>query len=249
MDRTPSLTETGQSSPEDRPSKTGGARGAPPPTDISPLDQVGWLATQPEAFRGWVRRSGRWRHYAKGQWLYQVGEESEAIFGLGEGALDVLIPISDDDQVTIHRAEPGFWIGDSGLLAGSRRVISVVAVAPSRVLTIPASHVRRLVAEHPELWRCFYELAHRNGTLAVATLAEVLALSPEARLARMLLRLADAKGEVQATQFDLARLLGVTRSSLQRALGHLQDEGSVRTGYGVIVVADRARLEKAVAAG
>lgn len=220
-----------------------------PSTDLAPLDRIGWLAAQPEALREWMRRSGRWRHFDKGQPLYQVGEEPEAMYGLGSGALEVLIPVSDDDQVTIHRAEPGFWVGDSGLLAGSQRVLTVVAVAPCRVFCIPASTVRRLLADRPEFWRCFYELAHRNGTLAVATLADVLALSPEARLARMLLRLADEKGEVQATQSDLARLLGVTRSSLQRALGHLQHDGSIRTGYGIVVVADRTRLEKAIAAG
>ena len=65
----------------------------------------------------------------------------------------------------------------------------------------------------------------------------------------MLLRLADPGGEVHATQFDLARLLGVTRSSLQRALGHLHDDGSVRTGYRVIIVHDRAKLERYANAG
>jgi len=249
MDRRQSLTEKGQSPTDDRKADPSRGRADVHPPDLAPLDRVGWLAAQPETLREWVRRAGRWRTYGKGQPLYQVGEESEAIFGLGKGALEVLIPISDDDQVTIHRAGPGFWIGDSGLLAGSRRVISVVAVAPSRVFYVPAGVLRRLLANKPEYWRCFYELAHHNGTLAVATLAEVLALSPEARLARILLRLAGADGKVQATQSDLARLLGVTRSSLQRALGHLQDEGTVRTGYGVIIVADRAKLERAVAAG
>jgi CRP-like cAMP-binding protein len=216
---------------------------------ISPLDQVGWLATQPAPFRDWMQRSGRWRQFAKGQSLYQVGEEPEAIYGLGAGALEVLIPVSDDDQVTIHRAEPGFWIGDSGLLAGTRRVISVVSATPSRVFCVPAGAVRRVVEERPEFWRCFYELAHRNGTLAVATLAEVLALSPEARLARMLLRLADGNGEVEATQADLARLLGVTRSSLQRALSRLMVEAGVQPGYGAILVPDRVSLERIVDAG
>lgn len=248
MERSRSLTETGQSVPDVGVLPASGADGAPLP-GLDPLDRVGWLATQPAPFRDWAQRSGRWRTFARGQPLYQVGEEPEAIHGLGSGALEVLIPVSDDDQVTIHRAEPGFWIGDSGLLAGTSRVISVVAAAPSRVFCIPAGSVRRLLAGKPEFWRCFYELAHRNGSLAVATLAEVLSRSPEARLARMLLRLADGGGAVQATQADLARLLGVTRSSLQRALGHLVDEAGVRPGYGVVAIPDRPRLERVAAAG
>lgn len=248
MERPRSLTETGQSPRSAEPLAAVGGSSAPHPS-LSPLDQVGWLATQPADFRDWAQRSGRWRSFAKGQALYQVGEEPEAVYGLGSGALEVLIPVSDDEEVTIHRAEPGFWIGDSGLLAGTRRVISVVAATPCRIFCIPAGPVRRLVADKPEFWRCFYELAHRNATLAVATLAEVLSRSPEERLARMLLRLADGNGEVHATQADLARLLGVTRSSLQRALGHLTDEAGVRPGYGVILVPDRPRLERVAGAG
>ena len=248
MERSRSLTESGQSVRDGGSSPAPGA-GPGALASLSPLDQVGWLATQPAAFLEWAQRSGRWREFAKGQPLYEVGDASEAIYGLGSGALEVLIPVSDDEQVTIHRAEPGFWVGDSGLLAGTRRVISVVAATPCRVFCIPAVGVRRLLEGHPEFWRCFFELAHRNGTLAVATLAEVLSRSPEARLARMLLRLADGNGEVKATQADLARLLGVTRSSLQRALGHLMDEAGVQTGYGVLVVPDRIRLERIVDAG
>jgi CRP-like cAMP-binding protein len=248
MDRSRSLTESGQSVRDGGPSPAPGI-GVPPHASLSPLDQIGWLATQPVAFRDWVQRSGRWRGFDKGQSLYQVGDESEAIYGLGSGALEVLIPVSDDEQITIHRAEPGFWVGDSGLLAGTRRVMSVVAATPCRVFCIPAGSVRRLLADKPEFWRCFFELAHRNGTLAVSTLAEVLSRSPEARLARMLLRLADERGEVQATQADLARLLGVTRSSLQRALGHLMNEAGVVTGYGVVVVSDRASLERIADSG
>jgi CRP-like cAMP-binding protein len=248
MDERRSLTETGQSSRIERAEQTG-SRPASALPNLHPLDRVGWLAGQPEALRDWAQRSGRWRHYDKDQPLYEVGGESEAMFGLGSGGLDVLIPVSDDEQVVVHRAEPGFWIGDSGILAGTRRSISVVAAAPCQVFSIPAGALRRLLADHPEFWRCFYELAHRNGTLAVATLAEVLSRSPEARLARMLLRLADPSGEVHATQFDLARLLGVTRSSLQRALSHLHAEGAVRTQYGFVAILDRAKLQRAVPAG
>ena len=87
------------------------------------------------------------------------------MFGLGQGALEVLVPVSDEEQITIHRAEPGFWVGDSGVLARATQVMSVVAVTPSRVFCIRASSVWRLLSERPEFWRCFYELAHLNGSL------------------------------------------------------------------------------------
>ena len=106
-----------------------------------------------------------------------------------------------------------------------------------------ADILARLVAERPEAWASFYALSHINATTAVTLLAEALSLSPRARLARMLLRLADADGRVVVRQEDLAHLIGMTRSSLQRALHALAEAGAIEAGYGYLAVRDRAALE------
>jgi CRP-like cAMP-binding protein len=212
-------------------------------TALHPLDARGWLATQPPAFRNWIADNGRWHHYAARQVLYCADDEPDALYGLGEGALELTFPLVGDEPVAIHRAEPGFWIGESALLARSSRVISLAAATEARVFWVPAGRIRALVVERPETWRSFYELSHINASLAVTLLAEALALTPRARLARMLLRLADNDGRVVARQDELARLIGMTRSSLQRALHGLAETGAVASGYGCLVVRDRAALE------
>jgi len=176
--------------------------------------------------------------------LYDAEDEPDAVYGRGGGALEVTLPLVGDEPVVVHRAEPGYWIGESALLARTRRGISVAAATEARVFRVPAGVVRRLVAEQPGAWEAFYQLSHINAMTAVTLLAEVLALTPRARLARVILRLADAEGRVAARQDDLARLLGMTRSSLQRALAGLVEAGAVAPGYGAIVVTDRARLER-----
>jgi CRP/FNR family cyclic AMP-dependent transcriptional regulator len=210
---------------------------------LSPLTERGWLAAQPPAFVDWMALNGRWRSYRAGQTIYAAGEDPDALYGLGEGALEIAVPIGDD-TVTIHRAEPGFWIGDSALLAETTRLVSIEAAVDARLFRVPAAAVRALVDERPEYWRCFYGLSHINLTLAVTQLAEALALSPPSRVARMILRLADGEGRVPARQEDLARLIGMTRSSLQRTLQALADEGTVARGYRSLTVLDRDRLER-----
>jgi CRP-like cAMP-binding protein len=76
----------------------------------------------------------------------------------------------------------------------------------------------------------------------VTLLAEVLALTPRARLARIVLRLEDEDSRVEVRQDDLARLLGMTRSSLQRALASLVETGAIAPGYGRLDILDRDRL-------
>jgi CRP-like cAMP-binding protein len=169
----------------------------------------------------------------------------EALASFGEGALDVVLPIGSD-MVTIHRAEPGFWIGESAILARAPRFMTIVAASKSRVFCLAAAAMLRLLQEQPQFCFCFFELAHLNGSRAVATVAELLSRSPEARLAQMLNRLAGETGETQVTQTDLAALLGTTRSSLQRALGILVECEAVSTGYGSIQIIDRAKLQKVI---
>ena len=54
---------------------------------------------------------------------------------------------------------------------------------------------------------------------------------------------ADAKGEVRLSQTTIATLLGVSRQSVNEALGRLREQGAVETGYRQIRVTDPDRLE------
>jgi CRP-like cAMP-binding protein len=210
---------------------------------LSPLDERGWLAGQPPAFREWVADHGRWQHYHARQVLYDAGDEPDGLYGLGEGALEVTLPLVGDEPVTIHRAEPGFWIGDSALFAGAPRLVSLAAATDARVFRVPAAALRALVADRPAAWRSFYELSHTNTTIVATLLAEALTLAPRAQVARLMLRLADGDGRVEVRQDDLSRLIGMTRSSLQRALADLAEAGAISRGYGCLLVRDRARLD------
>jgi CRP-like cAMP-binding protein len=213
-------------------------------TDLGPLAELGWLASQSKAFRDLIAALGRWVVYPKGRILYGAGDDPDGLYGLGEGALELTLPLVGDEPVTIHRAEPGFWIGESALLARTSRLLSIEAAIESRVFRVPAAAIRTLVAERPQVWHAFYELSHLNSSLAVHLLAEALSLTPRARLARHLLRLSDDAGRVRARQDELARLIGMTRSSLQRALAALEEAGAIRRGYAGVTVLDRARLER-----
>jgi len=208
------------------------------------LSMTGWLAEQPDEFRDAIARTGRWSKVAKGSHLYTIGEQPKAMYGLGDGLLDVAIPISDDEEVTVHRAAPGFWIGDGALLSSIPRQVSVEAAADCRVFCLPVAAVRRILAEHPEYWMYFHRLSSLNLTLAIRALGEVLALPPKARFARLLLRMASPDGSVRVTQEELGRLAGMSRVAFRRAFATLIESGAVETEYGGLRIRDAAALER-----
>jgi CRP-like cAMP-binding protein len=85
---------------------------------------------------------------------------------------------------------------------------------------------------------------HANVGVGITLLGEALALPPTPRLARRLLQLGDGGLAISATLDDLAELLGVTRSTVQRSLGDLVRAGAVEKRYRRVIVRDRAALER-----
>lgn len=207
------------------------------------LEERGWLSEQPAPLRALIASAGRWHDLAPGQILYSYGDPADDMYGLSEGALLVSVPVETGDMVPIHRAEPGFWIGESAVFAEAPRVITIHALRPSRVLRVPGTALRRIVSEEPLWWRSFYFLSHRNATAALRLLGDVLALSPTARVARRLLELSDGGRAVNTTREELATLAGATRPTVQRALATFVAEGALETGYRTILVRDRRKLE------
>ena len=207
------------------------------------LAAVGWLAEQPPVFQNRMMKLGRWMNFRRGQVIYAAGDGADAIFGLGEGLLDVAIPVDPEREVVIHRATAGFWIGESALLANSVRTLTLSGASEGQLFKLPAAAVYRNLEEHPEDWMCFYRLSHLNANRGIQALAEVISLPPRARFARALLRLTSPAGAVHVTQEELGRMVGMSRAAFRRAFAALIEQGIVDVEYGRILICDAAALE------
>jgi CRP/FNR family transcriptional regulator, cyclic AMP receptor protein len=211
------------------------------------LATAGWLGEQPAAFQGRIAKIGRWMSMRRGQVIYAVGDVADAIYGLSEGLLDVSISVDSQHDVVIHRATAGFWIGDSALLAGSVRTLTISAASDGQLFKLPAASIQRNLEEHPEDWVCFYRLSHINANRGLNALAEVISLPPRARFARALLRLSSATGSVNVTQEELSRMVGMSRATFRRSFAALIEQGIVTVEYGRIQIRDLPALESEAA--
>ncbi len=212
--------------------------------DLAPLDRVGWLANQPEDFRRWVAAVAEWRNFNIGQPIYLAGDQSDGIYGLAYGAHELTFPLIGDEPTSVYRAEVGFWIGDSAELSDEPRMISLFAASDCRMLHIPSKAIGSRLASRPADWQYYYRLSHINVKTAVTLLAESLALSVRARVCRRLLKPTESDAEARITHEQLAKFLGLTRTTVSEELRRLSAKGAIDTGYGRIRVLDRAILEK-----
>jgi CRP-like cAMP-binding protein len=208
------------------------------------LGQIGWLAGLPVEFQQRMASLGRWISLGRGKTLYSVGDSPDALYGVGEGLIDIRVPIDHEEEVTVFRAAPGFWIGDGSLLSDIPRLLSVSAPVDAQLFRIPGNALMRSLEVTPGDWRYMHRLAAQNGALSVRSLAEALVLPPRTRFVRLLLRIADTDGFVHSTQEDLGRLAGMSRAAFRRNLGALIREGALETGRGRVCIVNRAALER-----
>jgi CRP-like cAMP-binding protein len=215
-----------------------------PEAALSILSTKGWFAERPEPVRALLGRIARVRRFGAGEPLYLHGDTANGIFGLADGALDVTIPRADGMDLSIHRADAGFWIGDLAFFVGQTRLVSVVAAIPSIVVHFSQTDLRQLVEAAPELIPEFYALTYENMATALRLLANLAISSSELRVAVRLLMYEDApmRTGLAMSQNKLAELVGLSVPTLQRVLRRMQDEKLIKVGYGRIQILDRSAL-------
>jgi CRP-like cAMP-binding protein len=210
------------------------------------LEKYGWLSERGPEVRTALRGIARVRDFDAGQHLYLAGDQPNGMFALVNGALDISIPRADGQDMTVHRAEPGFWIGDSAFFSNQARLVSVRAAVRSRVVHLPQEKLAEVVRSKPDIVFDFYVLSHRNVETALQLLGNLTVSSSEIRVALRLLlhdeRLPDGETWIRFTQETLAQLVALSVPTLQRALRKLEEARWIEVGYRRVRIVDRARL-------
>lgn len=213
---------------------------------LATLGRSGWFAGRSERMRALIGAEARLRRFRPGETLYHVGDASNGLFGLVEGALRLSVPRDDGEDYVIHRADPGFWIGDAAQFSDDGRLVTLTAAASTTVVHVSAEALERLVEAEPRLYRDFYALTHQNFRTALRLFVNTLVPDSDLRVALRLLHQHELAGEpergIALAQAEFADLVGLSLPTLQRALKRLAEAGLVEIGYGRIRILDREAL-------
>lgn len=85
--------------------------------------------------------------FHQGQTLFLEGEESQDLYVLVEGELDVL----KGDQVISILAKPGAVFGEMSFLMGDKRTATIRARTDGKALSVPRKDIGRFLQEFPDL--------------------------------------------------------------------------------------------------
>lgn len=179
------------------------------------------------------------REFEPDQIIQQRGEQGDGLWWIETGSVSVGQFLPDGEFRRLALLGPGDSYGELALFAGRPRVVDAVARVVCRVRFVPADAIDHMFAARPETMRQMLtamaqqlqeSLGMITGTRRGASLARV------AGLLRNLCGEADASAEITITQQEIGELLGLTRATVNLALGELERRDVLKRSYGKIAV-------------
>ena len=180
----------------------------------------------------------------RGTSLFFPGDACAGFVVVHAGTIVVTLTAENGREIVLYRVGPGdICLQTFGcLVGGGTYTAQGSAETDLAIEMIPAGDFERRMATDPAFRRqLLVAVAARFGDLE-RLVADVALSSIALRLARALLRLADADGVVLATHEALATEIGSAREVVSRQLGHMARDGLIETTRGHIALLNRPAL-------
>jgi CRP-like cAMP-binding protein len=178
--------------------------------------------------------AGRMRDYRPGELIYQQGDESGDMLFLKSGVVKYFVLARSGHEAVLALYGPGAFLGEACLAGQRYRTGSAVAIDRSRVLSVDATVLRRLLFNRPALAVRFLGHMLQRNMRTEEGLLDQMFNTGEKRLARVLLMLARESAPGQSedlvpkiSQATLAEMVGTTRSRVNVFLNRFRKHGLI----------------------
>ena len=186
-----------------------------------------------------------------GEHVFTPPYRGEAFFLLLEGRVRIY-RLEAGQEVTISVLEAGEMFGEAAFTSREGKGSYAQAIEPSRIAFLNRATFYRIIQREPELGIRAIELLGERLSFYEQRIADLGLKKVPARLASLILQLAETEGIVTGdgryrlrtryTHEELALMVGAKRVAVSRAMKGLREAGAVETGRRRIVVKDAEAL-------
>lgn len=188
-----------------------------------------------------------------GECLFRQGDVNRALYCVLDGTLVVDSVDRDGNSPLLVVVGSSHWLGELSFTDGLPRSHDATAGVDTLMWCVDPARLHAWLARRPEGWRDLARLAVGRLRTAYQIFDEEMRRPLNVRVARRLwlsvvgwgMRQDEPLNTLSCSQQQLARMLGVSRGSVNRALADLQTLGAVNVDYGRIEVIDHGRLRAA----
>ena len=185
------------------------------------------------------------RKISQGQYIYSLGEKSDACYQLISGRINICVFSKDGDYVVLTTMHDGDCFGDVGLINERRRSNYAVASEDCVVSVLSQKNYQSLCLKYPDMLLSINKSLADRVHLAVETLEDVYLLPLYQRVAKTLIRLALNDGApnqnggvevVNISQEKIGLMVGATRQSISRELKRMEKDNMLSLKYNKLTI-------------
>ncbi len=184
---------------------------------------------------------------SRGRVFYQPEDLGEVLFLIKQGRVQLYRISPEGKKLVIATLGPGALFGEMALLGQQMHSAFAEALEDCLILVMSRADLERLILSKPAVGLRMLEMTSRRLNDAEARLKDMAFKGIPARLASLLLRLADerdANDIVGLTHQDLAETIGTYRETATQVLNDMKLAGLIEIGRKRIGILDRAHLEE-----
>lgn len=187
------------------------------------------------------------RKFSKSYRVFHQGDPGNSVFVLVSGAVKVSVTSEKGDEMVLITLEPPASFGELAVIDGRERSATVETLEETSVLMLRGDPLQALMDRDPSLakgmLRSLGDLVRRLTDRA----ADFVFLDLHSRVAKLLLQLADARGEqtdegtvldLHLTQGDIAQMVGGSRQSVNQIIRSFENRGYLEVHRKVVILKD-----------
>ena len=185
-----------------------------------------------------------------GALLYARGEVGRHMFGVASGIIRVVTVSVDGQEGLLGLYGPGTWFGEVSMFDERPRPVSTYAEGRTELWVVNAAQLRGVLDVNPIWYRDFARVLCNKLRLALNHIQSTT-FPVNVRVAARLLDLGRAYDvaaersheiDIRISQEDLARMLGLTRQTVNKELREFERRSWLRLGRGQVTLIDVAAL-------
>ena len=198
-----------------------------------------------ESVRAALASICRWDRRAAGEVIFRQGDPGTSMVVILSGSVRVVTSSAEGKRLALAILGEGQVVGEMALLEGGIRSADVITEEPTELLVLERRDLIPFLEHNPRICIMLLEVLSGRLRQTTETLSDRTFLSLEARLAKALLRLADAYGretadgvriEMKLSQRAIGEMIGASRESVNKQLQAWSDEGIVQLKRGNVAV-------------
>lgn len=182
-------------------------------------------------------------HCREGQLIYLQDTSANCFYYLKSGKVKSFIQSEDGNERVLNIYNAGSIFGEASFFDEMPRVSSALAVEDCEVVSIDRIFVEEQFAKDPKLAMAMLKYLARTVRLLSSQLDEMAFRPVPQRVARYLLAHTNSKGEVVATQEEIASSVSASRITVSRVLSSFMKKHWLETKYGTILLKKTEELE------